>query len=58
VLKVGSGTTRWPGQFLTVVGFKAQLLRNTLGLLETIKILLFGNKKLRFEKEKILKIVL
>jgi len=34
VLQVGTGT-RWPGQFLTAFGFKAQLLRSTLGPLET-----------------------
>jgi len=48
VLKVGTGTTRWPGQFLNIVGFNAQLLRSTLGPLETIKIALFGNHKTAF----------
>jgi len=48
VLQVGTGTTRWRGQFLTAVGFKAQLLRSTLGPLETIKIALLGNHKTAF----------
>jgi hypothetical protein len=52
VLKVGSGTTRWPGQFLTVVGFKTQRLKSTLGPLETIKIELFGNPKIGFWERK------
>jgi hypothetical protein len=35
-------------QFLIVDGFKAQILRSTLGPLETIQIALFGNNKTAF----------
>jgi hypothetical protein len=48
MLKLDTVTTGWPGQFLAAVGFKAQLLRSTLGPPVRIKTALFGNHKIAF----------